>query len=79
MAAEPEACEAVLHDDHCQTNEDGVGDAQLIVAGKAVVAEDGAADDGLQQVVGKAHATEDAQVMKHLAHALRGVPCRDNS
>ena len=79
MAAKPEAREEVLHDNHTHSNHHGVGDAQLVIAGQAVAAEDGTADDGLQQIVGETHATEDAQVMEHTAHTLEGIPCRDNS
>ena len=75
MTAEPEAGEAVLGDDHCQTYEHGIGDAQLVIAGQTVAAEDGAADDRLKQIVGETHATEDAQMMEHTAHTLEGIPC----
>ena len=75
MVSKPEAGEAVLGDNHTNTYHHGVGDAQLIIAGQAVAAEDGTADDGLQQIVGETHTTEDAQVMEHTAHTLEGIPC----
>ena len=79
MAGKPEAGEEVLRDNHANTYHHGVGDAQLVIASQAVATEDGTADDGLQQIVGEAHASEDAQVMKHPAHAIEGIPCRDHS
>ena len=78
MAAKPITGKAVLDNDHRQTYEDSVCDAQFIIAGEAVTAEDGATNDGLQQIVGKAHTAEDAQVMQHAAHTLESIPGRDN-
>ena len=78
MGGEPIAGEEILADDHCAADHDGVGDAQIVVTGQTVAAEDGAADDGLEQVVGETHATEDAEMMEHAAHALEGVPGRDD-
>ena len=75
MAGKPEAGEEVLRDHHANTYHHGVGDAQLVIAGQAVAAEDGAPDDGLQQVVGKAHATKNAQMMEHTAYTLECIPC----
>lgn len=60
MAGKPEAGEEVLRDNHANTYHHGVGDAQLVIAGETVATEDGAADDGLQQVVGETHAAKDA-------------------
>ena len=74
MAAKPEPGEDVLRNNHRQTYENGVGDAQFVIAGETVATEDGAADDGLQQIVGEAHATEDAQMMEHTTHALESIP-----
>ena len=79
MAAKPEAGKEVLHDDHRHTNHHGVGDAQLVIAGQAIAAEDGTADDRLQQIVGETHAAKDAQMTEHAAHALEGIPRRDHS
>ena len=62
MGSEPIAAEDVLPDDHCQSDEHGIGDAHTPVAGQSVTAEDETADDGLQQVVGEAHAAEGAEV-----------------
>ena len=46
----------------------------MVVAGQAIAAEDKAADDGLEQIVGKTHATEDAEMVKHSANVLEGIP-----
>ena len=75
MIRKPEAGKKVLRDNHANTYHHSVGDAQLVIAGPAVTAEDGAADDGLQQIVGKTHASEDAQMMQHIAHPLKSIPC----
>ena len=75
MAAEPEAGKEVLRNNHAKTNHHGIGDAQLVIASETVATEDGAADDGLQQIVGKTHATEDAQVMEYATNTLEGIPC----
>ena len=74
MILEPEAGEAVLGDNHANTYHHGVGDTQLVITAQAVAAEDGAADDGLQQIVGETHAAKDAQMMEHTAHTLEGIP-----
>ena len=60
MAGKPETGEEVLRDNHANTYHYGVGNAQLVIASQAIAAEDRAADDGLQQIVGKAHASENA-------------------
>ena len=78
MAPEPETAEGILADDYQETYEDGVGDAQFVVAGEAVATEDETADDGLQQIVGEAHAAEGAQVTEHTADTFEGIPCRDH-
>ena len=70
MTGEPETGEEVLRDNHANTYHHGVGNAQFVIAGQTVTAEDGAADDGLQQIVGEAHATKDAQMMEHTAYTL---------
>ena len=75
MAAEPITCKAILDNNHCNTYKDGVSDTQFVITGEAVAAEDGTADDGLQQIVGQTHTAEDAQVMEHAAHPLEGIPC----
>ena len=79
MAAEPETGEAILGNNHAYAYHYGIGDAQLVIAGKAVAAEDGTADDRLQQIIGETHAAEDAQVTEHTADTLKGIPCRDHS
>ena len=78
MTGEPETGEEVLRDNHANTYHHGVGNAQFVIAGQTVTAEDGAADDGLQQIVGEAHATKDAQMMEHTAYTLEGIPCGDH-
>ena len=54
----------------------------MVITGKAIAAEDKAADDRLEQIVGKAHSTEDAEMMKHTPNTLESIPgrnyCRDN-
>ena len=79
MVGEPVAAEDVLADDHQESHKYGVGDAQFVVAGKSVATEDETADDGLQEVVGEAHTSEDAQVTEHLTDTLKGIPGRDDS
>ena len=78
MAPEPPADEEVLHDDHADAHEHRVGDAEFAVAGQAIAAEDEAADDGLQQVVGEAGAAEGAEVAERPAEAGEGVPGRND-
>ncbi len=79
MTAKPESGEKVLRDNHANTYHHGIGDAQFVIAGQTIAAEDGAADDGLQQIVGETHAAKDAQMMEHTAHTLKGIPSRDDS
>ena len=79
MAAKPITGEEILRDDHSTSDHHGVSDAQLIIAGQTIAAEDEAADDGLEQIVGETHAPEDAEMMKHSADALEGIPGRDHS
>ena len=50
----------------------------MTIASQAVAAEDGAADDGLEQIVGETHTTEDAEMVEHAANALEGIPGRDD-
>ena len=54
----------------------------MVITSKTIAAEDEAAYDGLEQIVGKTHATEDAKVMEHTTNALESIPgrnyCRDN-
>ena len=78
MAGKPIATEKVLADHHHQTDEHGIGDTHFIITAQSVSTEDETADDGLQQIVGEAHAAKDAQVMEYTAHTLEGIPCRDN-
>ena len=42
-----------------------------MVAGQTIAAEDKAAYDGLEQIVGKTHTTEDTEVMKHSTNTLK--------
>ena len=75
MGVKPKASEKVLRENHTHSYHHGVGDAQFVIAGEAVSAEDGAANDGLQQIVGETHATKNAQMMEQTAHTLGGIPC----
>ena len=74
MVLKPIAGEEILGDNHCQPDYHGVCDSQLMVTGQAVAAEDSAADDGLEQIVGKTHATKNAEMMQHSANALESIP-----
>ena len=74
MIREPEAGEEVLCDNQANTNHYGIGNAQFVIAGQAIAAEDGAADDGLQQIVGETHSAKDAQMMEHTAYTLKSIP-----
>ena len=49
-----------------------------MITGETIAAEDGAADDGLEQVVGETHTTKDAEMMEYAANALESIPGRDN-
>ena len=75
MTAKPITCEEILANNHSAANHDGIGNAQKMVTGQAIAAEDGTADDGLQQIVGETHATKDAEVMEHTPNALKSIPC----
>ena len=74
MAVEPIAGKTILTDDHGCTNHNGIGYAQIAIASQTVTIEDGTAYDGLQQVVGEAHAVKDAKVMQHLANFVESIP-----
>ena len=82
MAAKPPAAEEVLADNHAKANEYGVGNADKSIAFQSVTAEDKAAYDRLEQVIGEAHATKCTQMFQHAAHTLESIPsrndCRDN-
>ncbi len=75
MAGKPEAGEEVLRNNHSHSNHHSVGDAQLVIAGETIATENGAADDGLQQIVGETHTSKDAQMMEHTAYTLESIPC----
>ena len=62
MVLEPMAAEEILHDNHREADEHGVGDAYQPIACQSVAAEDEAAYCRLQQIVGEAHAAERAQM-----------------
>ena len=78
MAAKPIAGEEILRDDHSTSDHHGVSDAQLIIAGQTIAAEDEAADDGLEQIVGETHTSEDAEMVEHPTYTLEGIPGRDD-
>jgi len=50
----------------------------MMITGETIAAEDGAADDGLEQVVGETHTTKDTEMMEYAANALESIPGRDN-
>ena len=62
MVSEPVAAKGVLGDDHGQTDQHGVGDSHKAITGQTITAEDEAADDGLQKVVGEAHAAKETEM-----------------
>ena len=82
MIGKPITGKEILTNDHSTSNHDSIGNTQIAIAGQSIATEDGAADDGLEQIVGKTHATKNAEVMQHSANALESVPgrnyCRDN-
>jgi len=78
MVAEPITGKEILTNDHSTSHNDGIGNTQIVITGKAIAAEDGTADNGLEQIVGKTHATEDAEMMKHSTNAPESIPCRDD-
>ena len=78
MAAKPITGEEILRDDHSTSDHHGVGDAQLIIAGKAIATENEAADDGLEQIVGETHTSEDAEMVEHPTYTLEGILGRDD-
>ena len=49
-----------------------------MITSKSIAAEDEAADDGLEQIVGETHTTKDTEMMKHSTNALESVPGRDD-
>ena len=49
----------------------------MVITGKPIAAEDEAADDGLEQIVGKAHAPKNAEMVEHPANALESIPGRN--
>ena len=74
MAGKPITGKEILTNDHSTSNYDGVGNTYMAITGKTIAAEDEAADDGLEQIIGKTHATKDAEMMEHSAHALKSIP-----
>ena len=50
----------------------------MMVAGQTVAAEDGAADDGLEQIIGETHPSEDAEMTEHPTDAIESIPGRDD-
>ena len=78
MVAEPITGKEILTNDHSTSHNDGIGNTQIAITGKAIAAEDGTADNGLEQIVGKTHTTKDTKMMEHSAHALESIPGRDD-
>lgn len=79
MVLEPMAAEEILPDNHRKANEHCVGDAYQPVKSQSIAAEDEAADDGLQQIVGQAHTPKDAKVMERAPDGAEGIPGGDGS
>ena len=50
----------------------------MVITGKPIAAEDEAADDGLEQIVGKTHATKNAEMVEYLANTPESIPGRDD-
>ena len=48
-----------------------------MITGKPIAAEDEAADNGLEQIVGKTHATKDTEMVEHSANTLESIPGRN--
>ena len=77
MAAEPEAGEAILDNNHAYAYHHGVGDAQLVIAGETIATEDGTANNRLQQIVGETHAAEDTEMMEYTTNTFESIPRRN--
>ena len=60
MFLEPVPTKGILDDDHSHADEHSVGDAHEAITTKSIAAEDKAANDRLQQVVGETHAAKEA-------------------
>ena len=79
MRSEPKSAEGILRHNHQQAYESRVGYANLVVERESESAEDEASECRLQQIVGKAHPAEDAEMLQRAANAAKRVPCRNNS
>ena len=60
MVAKPITGKEILTNDHSTSDHYGVGDAYMMITCKTIAAEDGAADDRLEQIVGKTHTSKNA-------------------
>ena len=82
MAGKPITGKEILTNDHSTSNHNSIGNTQIAIAGQTIAAEDETANDGLEQIVGKTHATKNAEMMQHSANAQESVPgrnhCRDD-
>ena len=78
MTAKPIAGKTILTDDHRCPHHNGVCDTQRAIASQTVTAKDGTANDGLQQIVGETHASEDAKVTENLANTCESIPGGDH-
>ena len=74
MAGKPITGKEILTNDHSTSNHHGIGNTQIAIAGQSIAAEDEAANDGLEQIVGKTHATEDTEMMQHSANTPESIP-----
>ena len=82
MAGKPITGKEILTNDHSTSNHNSIGNTQIAIAGQSIAAEDETADDGLEQIVGKTHATKNAEMMQHSANTPESIPgrnyCRDD-
>ena len=74
MAGKPITGKEILTNDHSTSNNDGIGNTQIAIAGQSIAAEDETANDGLEQIVGKTHATKNAEMMQHSANTPESIP-----
>ena len=74
MSFEPIASKDIEDDDHDEPDEHCVSDTHQPIASQSIATEDEAADDRLQEVVGKAHAAKEAEVNQCVTHPLESIP-----
>ena len=74
MAGKPITGKEILTNDHSTSNQNSIGNTQIAIAGQTIAAEDETANDGLEQIVGKTHTPEDAEMMQHSANTPESIP-----